>query len=64
MDGASWKPVAEGSGSGSATTVVFPPVQAKFVRVSLTATIDTGPPWSIQGFRLYAVRSAGGTNRP
>ena len=64
MDGASWKPVAEGSGSGSATTVVFPPVQAKFVRVSLTATIDTGPPWSIQGFRLYAVRSGGTSQLP
>jgi F5/8 type C domain-containing protein len=59
MDGASWKTVAEGSGTGLTTTVVFPPVQARFVRVSLTATPDTGPAWSIQGFRLYASRAGG-----
>jgi hypothetical protein len=60
MDGASWNGVAEGTGSGISTIVTFPAVQAKFVRMSLTTGVDSGPPWSIQGLRVYAVPLAGG----
>ena len=55
-DGTSWKPVAEGRGSGRSTVLSFPPVQARFVRISLTETVENAPAWSIQSLRVYGVR--------
>ncbi len=55
LDGNSWQQVAEGTGTGPTTTVTFNPASAKFVRVTLTAGVENGPPWSIQSFKLYGV---------
>jgi hypothetical protein len=54
-DGNSWQQVAEGTGSGPATTVTFNPASAKFVRITLTTSAENGPPWSIQSLKLYRV---------
>jgi mono/diheme cytochrome c family protein len=63
LDGTSWQAVAEGAGNGSSTTIPFQPVQAKFVRISLTASVETAPAWSIQGLRMYAIPRADGVPR-
>jgi mono/diheme cytochrome c family protein len=53
-DGASWSaPVAEGSGVEGTTVVTFAPVAAKFVRITQTAAVPNGPPWSMRLLRLY-----------
>ena len=55
MDGKSWsKPVAEGKGAGATTLATFPPVQAKFVRVTQTGKMEDGSAWSVLGFKVYA----------
>ena len=53
MNGTTWTPVAEGPGTGSPTIVTFKPTQAKFVRISQTATTENAPPFSIAQLRLY-----------
>ncbi len=53
-DAGSWKTVAEGSSTGVSTTITFEPVVAKFVKVTLTKSVDNGPPWSVQSLRIYA----------
>jgi F5/8 type C domain len=54
MDGTTWSaPVATGEGTGQTTVISFAPVQAKFVRITQTATVDAAPPWSIQRLRLF-----------
>jgi mono/diheme cytochrome c family protein/glucose/arabinose dehydrogenase len=61
-DGTTWKTVAEGKGTGTATRIAFAPVRAKFVRITQTAATADAPPWMIQRFSLYDVagpRSAG-----
>ncbi len=56
-DGTNWgAPVARGEGAGQTTVISFVPVQAKFVRITQTATPDAAPPWSIQRLRLYVRR--------
>ena len=55
-DGTSWTPVAEGRGRSRSTVIAFPPAQAKFVRISLTETVEDAPAWSIQAMRVYGVR--------
>jgi F5/8 type C domain-containing protein len=52
-DGHTWQRVAEGTGTGPATNVTFNPVSAKFVRITLTTGVESGPPWSIQSLKLY-----------
>jgi hypothetical protein len=54
-DGTTWKTVAEGKGTGTATRIAFAPVRAKFVRVTQTAATADAPPWMIQRFSLYDV---------
>jgi mono/diheme cytochrome c family protein/glucose/arabinose dehydrogenase len=61
LDGAAWKPVANGTGSGRTTIATFAPVPAKFVRITQTASVDDAPPWSIQRLRLYAASGIAGT---
>jgi hypothetical protein len=61
LNGATWTPVAEGQGSGSPTMITFKPVQAKFVRVTQTATVENAPPLSIQQLRLYRTPAPTGT---
>jgi mono/diheme cytochrome c family protein len=53
-DGKSWsKPVAEGKGAGSPTIATFPPVQARFIRVTQTGKNDDGSAWSVLNFRVF-----------
>jgi hypothetical protein len=55
MDGTTWSaPVAQGQASGASTRVTFAPVQAKFVRLTQTATTPNAPPLAIQRLKLYA----------
>lgn len=56
-DGSSWTVVSEGAGTGLTTISTFPPVPAKFVRITLTAGADDAPAWSIQSLKIYAVQS-------
>ncbi len=54
MDGTTWSaPVAEGKGAGRSTVISFAPVQAKFVRITQTATVDNAPPWAVMLMRVY-----------
>ncbi len=54
MDGNTWStPVAEGQGSGRRTVIAFKPVEAKFVRITQTATAANAPSWTLQRLRLY-----------
>jgi len=55
QDGASWTAASEGAGSGLMTISTFKPVQAKFVRISLTAAADDAPAWSVQNLRIFAI---------
>ena len=52
-DGTNWKTVAKGVGAGVSTAIRFAPVQAKFVRITQTATTEGAPPWSMLRLRLY-----------
>jgi mono/diheme cytochrome c family protein len=52
-DGAKWTaPVAKGAGTGTTTTITFPPVQARFVRITTTAAASDTP-LTIQRLQLY-----------
>jgi mono/diheme cytochrome c family protein len=55
-DGSSWTAAAEGAGNGLITVSTFQPVQAKFVRISLTANSEDAPAWSIQNLKIYALQ--------
>jgi hypothetical protein len=55
-DGTSWTTAAEATGSSPISVVTFEPVSAKFVRLTLTATADDAPAWSIQALQIFAVR--------
>jgi mono/diheme cytochrome c family protein len=61
-DGAMWgAPVAEGEGRPGTTIVTFAPIRVKFVRITQTAAVENGPPWSMRHVRLYeAPANAGG----
>ncbi|HEY8549535.1 MAG TPA: c-type cytochrome [Vicinamibacterales bacterium] len=53
-DGQTWgAPIAEGSSSGSPTVIAFPPVTARAIRITLTATDPAAPAWTVQRLRLY-----------
>jgi mono/diheme cytochrome c family protein len=53
IDGTRWSaPVAQGQGTGASTSIAFRPAQAKFIRITQTASDPT--PWSVQRLRLYA----------
>ena len=56
LDGTSWKPVAEGAGNGPSSTIALQPVEAKFVKISLTTSVEAnGPRWSIQALKIYGI---------
>jgi mono/diheme cytochrome c family protein len=56
-DGTNWgTPVATGQGSGATTHISFPPVQAKFIRLTQTASGENLPPLSILRLKLYGPR--------
>jgi mono/diheme cytochrome c family protein len=57
-DGKTWsKPVAEGKGESSRTTITFTPVRAKFVRITQTDTVAEAPMWSVSNLRVYEAPS-------
>jgi hypothetical protein len=54
-DGTTWsKPVAEGKGEGSRTSITFAPTRAKFVKITQTDAAADAPAWSISNLRVYA----------
>ena len=56
LDGTTWSaPVAEGQGTGPSMHIVFAPVQAKFVRITQTASVEGAPAWGIQQLQLYQI---------
>ena len=63
-DGAAWQTATEAAGSTLTTAVSFGPIDAKFVRVTLTESADGSAPWSVQGFRVFAVGEGGPRTRP
>ncbi len=64
-DGNTWsKPVAEGKGEGGRTTIAFPPVRAKFVRITQTESVPDAPSWSISNLRLYAAPGSAAATKP
>ena len=53
-DGTTWsKPVAQGKGESSRTSITFPPTKAKFIRITQSETAADAPPWSISNLRVY-----------
>ena len=60
LDGAAWQTVTQARGTGANTVIVFPPAQARFVRITQIATDEKAPPWSIQALKLYETAKAGG----
>jgi hypothetical protein len=63
MDGTTWsEPVAEGAGLSDPLVITFPPVQAKFIRITQTGTPAPGPfqlGWAVQRVRIYRVNGKG-----
>jgi len=55
-DGTSWKTVAEAASTGNFTSVIFPPSPARFIRLTLTATPESAPAWSLQDLRAFALK--------
>jgi hypothetical protein len=55
MNGTTWTQAAIGQGTGANTTITFKPTQAKFVKITQTATTDNAPPLSISQLRIYEV---------
>lgn len=54
-DGVTWSaPVAEGTGAPDTIVASFPPVDARFVRVTQTGEADEAAPWSVLNFRVFA----------
>lgn len=55
-DGQTWSAsVADGQGTGATTMITFTPVQARFVRITQTATAANLPAWFIRSMRLFEV---------
>jgi mono/diheme cytochrome c family protein len=53
-DGKQWDaPIARGAGSGTTTSIAFPPVRTRFLRITQTGTGEGNAPWTIQRLRLY-----------
>jgi mono/diheme cytochrome c family protein len=60
-DGTTWAaPVAEGEGAPGVTTITFPPVMAKFVRITQTAASPDAAPWAVRLLRFYVAPNAAG----
>jgi mono/diheme cytochrome c family protein len=53
LNGTTWTPVATGQGTGASTTITFKPAQAKFIKITQTASPENAPPLSITGLRIY-----------
>ena len=60
INGSDWTSVAEGRGTPGATIVTFAPIEARFLKISLTASDDTATAWSMQRLRVLTVGASGG----
>ncbi len=59
MDGTAWgKPIAKGAGSGPVTNIEFPPVKAKFIRITQTGEVK-GTYWSIHELAVFGAKPGG-----
>ena len=59
LNGTAWTVAAEGKGEGAETIITFRPVQAKFVKITQTASVDGAPVWSMQQLKLYEAATPG-----
>jgi mono/diheme cytochrome c family protein len=60
-DGTTWSgPVAQGAGTPGTTVIPLAPVQAKFVRITQTATAADAAPWSMRLLRIYEAPASSG----
>jgi mono/diheme cytochrome c family protein/glucose/arabinose dehydrogenase len=58
-DGKTWsQPVTEGRGTGRTTTITFPAVRTRFVRITETADGDGTTPWTMERLRVYEAPQA------
>jgi hypothetical protein len=55
-NGTAWTQVADGQATGLETAITFAPTQAKFVRVTQTASPSGAPPFAMQRLKLYEQR--------
>ena len=53
LNGTTWTQVAIGQGTSASTTITFKPTQAKFIKLTQTATTENAPPWSITQLRVF-----------
>ncbi|PIB28879.1 sorbosone dehydrogenase [Maribacter sp. 4G9] len=57
MDGSSWKEIEKGEGEQADVSLIFDPVEAKFIRMSLTKNFgpqeDREIPWSMRQMKIY-----------
>ena len=60
INGSDWTTVAEGRGTPGATVVTFAPIEARFLKISLTASDETATAWSMQRLRVLTVGASGG----
>jgi hypothetical protein len=52
-DGRNWgPPAAEGNGNRSPMAISFAPARAKFIRITLTATVPDAPAWTMRNIRV------------
>ena len=62
-NGTAWTQVAEGQGTPGSTNIAFAPTQAKYIRITQTATAEDASAWSMQRLRLYRAGTGGGGAR-
>ena len=53
LNGTTWTQAAIGQSTGANTIITFKPTQARFVKLTQTATTEDAPPLSIVNFRLF-----------
>ncbi|HET7217473.1 MAG TPA: c-type cytochrome [Vicinamibacterales bacterium] len=59
-DGRTWTTATEGAGTPGPNTLSFAPIQAKFLKITQTATLENAPAWSMQRLRLFSPGASGG----
>jgi hypothetical protein len=66
LDGQKWGlPIASGTGTPGSTTIVFPPVRARYIRITQTAADETAPAWTVMRFQVYGPPApAGAGSKP
>ena len=62
-NGTAWTEVAAGQGTPGSTTITFTPTQAKYIRITQTATAEAAPAWAMQRLRVYRPGTGGGGAR-